>query len=142
MAWRASFEGRLSDIYSKAKARAKKKHLPFTISLEWVRIKLRKAMAHFERLGIPFDFTVPSGRQQQPLAPSLDQIIPGLGYTEENTQIIHWCWNAFKGQYFTDIQAMEHAEKMVSIYQNIKAAKAQALIDRNESRETMISTAT
>lgn len=37
--------------------------------------------------------------------PSLDQIVPGKGYTTENVQIVVWWYNAAKGNWFTEEEA-------------------------------------
>ena len=36
---------------------------------------------------------------QTPFAPSLDQIVPGGGYTPENTQVVVWIYNAAKNHW-------------------------------------------
>lgn len=65
-----------------------------TITVDWICERIERG--HCEVTGIPFDLSrVPSGRN--PFTPSLDQKIPGGGYTPENTQVVVWIYNAAKG---------------------------------------------
>ena len=65
-----------------AKQRAKSKGIPF--SLEWRNIQKRIDAGICEVTGIPFDLMTPKSWN----APSIDQIIPGMGYTPENVRVI------------------------------------------------------
>lgn len=42
------------------------------------------------------------GGKKLPFAPSLDQKVPGGGYTPENTQVVLWAYNAAKGDWGHD----------------------------------------
>ena len=68
-------------LYHNAKSRAKKKGIPFNITLEDITIPDTCPL-----LDIPIKcFT---GDKKSPHNPSLDQIVPGLGYTPDNIQVI------------------------------------------------------
>jgi hypothetical protein len=71
-----------------AKQRAKAKGLPF--ALDWRNIQARIDGGVCEVTGIPFDLFHPKSWN----APSLDQIVPGLGYTPSNTRVIIYALNA------------------------------------------------
>ena len=73
------------NLFRNAKNRAKAKGLPFTLTKEWVveRIEWGKC----ELSGIPFNLEV--GREVSgPFSPSIDKIVPELGYTPENCRVI------------------------------------------------------
>lgn len=57
---------------------------------------------HCPVTGIPFDLRPNeksrSGRQTNPFAPSLDRLDPRKGYTNENTRVVIWHYNAMKGE--------------------------------------------
>jgi hypothetical protein len=86
-----TLSGRCVALLKNAEARAKDKGLPCTITLAW--ITERVAVGHCAVTGLPFAIEE-VGRG---LSPSLDQIIPGLGYTPENTQVVCWLYNRAKG---------------------------------------------
>lgn len=70
-----------------AKARAKRKGLPFNITVEDIVIP-----THCPLLGIP----LASGRKTTPNSPSLDRMIPRLGYVKGNVWVISHRANAIK----------------------------------------------
>jgi len=67
-------------MYHNAQHRAKKKGIPFTISMEDIVIPETCPL-----LGIPL---VSTNDKRDPRNPSLDQIDPGKGYTLDNIQVI------------------------------------------------------
>ena len=67
-------------MYHNAQYRAKKKGIPFTISMEDIVIPETCPL-----LGIPL---VSTNNKRDPRNPSLDQIDPGKGYTPDNIQVI------------------------------------------------------
>ena len=83
---------RLSDVRRQmlynAKQRAKKANLPFNITIDDLTIPEKCPV-----LGI--DIVIGSG---QPVdgSPSLDKIIPSLGYVKGNVEVISWRANALK----------------------------------------------
>lgn len=80
-----------------ARCRAAKKNIPFNLDEEWMRSKWTGFCAI---TGVPFvaAFERYGARGPHAYSPSLDQIIPGGGYTKGNVRIVLWCVNAFKGQ--------------------------------------------
>ena len=72
-----------------AKQRAKKKGLPFDLELADISIP-----AFCPALGIPL--FVGAGRGPKPNAPSLDRIVPELGYVRGNVAVISYKANAIK----------------------------------------------
>ena len=80
-------------LYRTAKNRAKAKGLPFTLTKEWVveRIEWGKC----ELSGIPFNLEVGRG-VSGPFSPSIDKIVPELGYTPENSRMILCGINSLK----------------------------------------------
>lgn len=80
-------------LWNNARQRARKSGLPFTISLDWVQQRFREGRCSVT--GIEFDLSFGKAHAR-PFGPSLDQIKPGAGYTEENTQVVVWIYNAAK----------------------------------------------
>ncbi len=74
-----------------ARSRAKQCNLPYQLSLEWLENKL--AVGVCEVTGITFK------NERGPYAPSLDQRIPGAGYTLKNTQVVVRMYNTAKGDW-------------------------------------------
>lgn len=77
-----------------ARKHAKKKNLPFNIDPEYVFKKLKDG--YCEKTGIRFNFT--SGTKN-PCSPSIDKIVPAIGYVKGNVRCIVWALNLFKGEY-------------------------------------------
>jgi hypothetical protein len=83
---------RANYLWDAAKLRAKKKGLPLTITKDWVEGKL--SAGHCEVSGLPFDMSESWSKTRRcPMAPSIDQIEPGLGYTENNCRMVLTCVN-------------------------------------------------
>lgn len=89
--------GRSSRLVIAARGRAKHSGIPFTITKEWLSPKMDLGVC--EVTGIKLDLSaVPGGSGiRPPFGPSLDQILPGMGYTPENTQLVCWMYNCAKG---------------------------------------------
>jgi hypothetical protein len=87
---------RASRLVRSAKERAVAKGLPFTITTVGIAARLRLGVC--EVTGVALDFSHRSERQQHvaPFGPSLDRIDPEGGYTDENTQLVAWAYNAAK----------------------------------------------
>lgn len=96
-----------------AAERAVSKGVPFSISPEWAVERLKPGKC--EVTGIPFDFNREglAPGVMNPFAPSLDRKTPKLGYTEENTRIVIWLYNAAKGGW-TDENVLRMAEALVA----------------------------
>lgn len=87
----------ISNLLSQSKHRAKLKGVEHNITAEWLQPKLERGVC--EITGLPFDFSFGLGKGKLPWAPTLDRIIPELGYTKENTQVVVWMYNAAKHTY-------------------------------------------
>ena len=75
-------------LHRYAKLRSKKKNIPFDIEISDVVIP-----THCPILGIPLAF---SRKALGPGSPTLDKIIPTLGYTKGNVQVLSWKANKLK----------------------------------------------
>lgn len=75
--------------------RCKQRGIDFDLTPEFVESRLRSGC---ERTGIQFDFAGGRG----PFSPSVDRVRPGEGYTQDNVQIVVWCYNAAKGDWSHD----------------------------------------
>jgi hypothetical protein len=88
-------EGRANKLWLDARRRAKTKGLVFTISKAWVIEALEHGMC--PRTTETFYTGEPRTKGvNEPNAPSLDRIVPELGYTQENTQVVIWAYNCAK----------------------------------------------
>ena len=76
-------------MFHNAKHRAKKKGLPFTITMEDIVIPVQCPLLGIELVSTP--------DKRDPRNPSLDQIDPGKGYTLDNIQVISSRANWLKG---------------------------------------------
>ncbi len=81
-------------LFKNARARARKRGIPFEITSDWIKEKL--SIGRCEVTGIPF------ADYHSPWSPSLDQIIPGHGYTKENTQLVVYAYNMAKNRFSHD----------------------------------------
>lgn len=84
-------------LTSDAKRRAKTKGIPF--DLDWRDIQKRIDKGACEVSGIRFDLMTPKAWN----APSLDQIVPGKGYTKTNTRVVLHAVNSMVGTWGLDV---------------------------------------
>ena len=90
-------------LWHRIKLRATESTIPCTITLQEIIEKLEATNGICPATGDLFNYDLIG--TANPYSPSLDQIVPGLGYTIENTQIVCWWYNAAKGDWFTDEEA-------------------------------------
>jgi hypothetical protein len=76
-------------MISRAKARAKSKNIPFDLCFDDIVIPEQCPI-----LGIPFE--VSNGKGPSPSSPSLDRIVPELGYVKDNIMVISMRANQIK----------------------------------------------
>lgn len=76
---------------SSARTRARESDIPFDLTDEWGAARWT---GKCELTGIPF--RIVRGVGTKIFAPSLDRIIPSLGYVQSNCRFILFCVNAFK----------------------------------------------
>lgn len=71
-----------------------------TITFEEILEKLVECDGFCVVTGEPFNLSSTGDiATSNPYMPSLDQIVPGKGYTKENVQVVVWWFNAAKGNY-------------------------------------------
>ncbi|RZD49570.1 MAG: hypothetical protein CXT65_05205 [Methanobacteriota archaeon] len=68
--------------------------MEFGLDIEWVKKRIQ--LGTCEASGVPFDLQSKSG-QLSPRTPTIDRIIPELGYTKENCRIICMALNTLFG---------------------------------------------
>ena len=74
-----------------ARVRARKKALPFNLTKEWCESRWT---GRCEVTGVKF---IVGTKIRGPFSPSLDQIKPSAGYTQDNCRFILWAVNNMKG---------------------------------------------
>jgi hypothetical protein len=116
-------------LLNSAKARANKHGLPFDLDLEWMKSRWT---GRCELTGIPF--VSGSGRGKSGiLSPTIDKIIPALGYVRTNCRIILKSVNLFKLN-GTDEQMYRTAEALLAMRLTTAPHK-----DQSGSQEVSIS---
>lgn len=85
-AHRQTSKGKARHLFGLAKSRAKKKGLLFTITFDWVLEQIQNGTCQLS--GENFDLAAYGRNRKNPYNPSIDQIIPGFGYTPENSRVI------------------------------------------------------
>ena len=97
------------NLFHSARNRAKAKGLPFTLTKGWVaeRVECGKC----ELSGISFNLEAKRG-MQGPYSPSIDKIVPELGYIPENCRMILYGLNALKST-GTDEDIMNIAKALI-----------------------------
>jgi len=79
---------------ARAKHRAAKGGLPFSITKEWAIEKMEAADYRCEETGLPFLMKCDAQSFMRPYVPSLDRRDPALGYTKDNVRIVVFAFNA------------------------------------------------
>lgn len=97
-----SLRGRSVYLWTHARQRASVKGLPFTITKQTVYDRLVSLNGIAEVTFCTLDLKTRYDVQKNPYAPSLDQRIPGRGYTPENFQIVTDWYNRFKNDLCDD----------------------------------------
>lgn len=94
-------ETRALYLFGAVKLRARKKGLPFDLTLDWVRERVLSGRCSLS--GIDFDYAPPpNGWRYNPRGPSVDQITPGAGYTMANCRVVITALNNALSQYGDD----------------------------------------
>jgi hypothetical protein len=88
---RATKEGHLALFLSKIKNRAKNQNIPFDLDLEFLT-----SIATDECPVFKTPFTWGHGKGRHPYRPSLDKVVPELGYVKYNVVFISYKANAIK----------------------------------------------
>jgi len=108
---------RAMTLVSGAKQRAKKKGIPFDLTVDHIQDILEEGECQVT--GLPFDIQPHQrGRDMTKKAmhaPSLDQIRPSGGYTIDNVQVVVYNYNTLKSN-GTDEEALRTARALVVRY--------------------------
>ncbi len=98
--YRATLNGKISSLLKSTKFRAKRFNLPYELDRNWLLEKFRSGHFKCEKTGVNFTFDKPlKGYSRNPYSPSLDRVIPKLGYTKENTKLVITAYNIAKNQW-------------------------------------------
>lgn len=89
--------GRAVVLVQCARKRAAQKGLPFALSVRWVEERIEAG--HCEITGLPFNLNGERESWRDPWAPSLDQTVPGAGYTEQNVKVVACIYNLAKSDF-------------------------------------------
>ena len=103
---RLTTKGRAQMLLSSARIRARKKKIPFNLSLNWLYERMERGVC--EVTGIPFDYSAPTTTSTNKFAPSLDRQDNSKGYTEDNTAVVVWLYNVAKRD-FSSQEILEFA---------------------------------
>lgn len=86
-----------------ARRRAAASGVPFDISLEWGMKQVEEAGFRCALTGIPFYADHPHASSKHPFGPSLDRVVPKLGYTTTNTRIVCLAVNVMLMDWGTEV---------------------------------------
>ena len=92
---------RLTRMLSSAKNRAKRQGVDFDLTIDYL---LTIASDNCPVDGFPMEWRVNKEQEAGPAmrTPSLDKVIPSLGYTKGNVQVICWQYNSWKRNMLVD----------------------------------------
>lgn len=96
------------EMIKTAKDRAAKQGIPFDLTNEW---GAQRWTGFCELTGLPFDDQVGKG-ETSPRSPSIDKIIPALGYVQTNCRFVLIAVNMMKGS-GTDADVLAVAQAIV-----------------------------
>lgn len=111
--WRRHFEtpaGRSLQLWHAARRRAALRGLEFTLDLALVRKWARKGTCMATGVAIDWIGGRGVGPGRNVFGPSLDRLNADKGYTNKNTRLTVWAWNALKGT-ATDAEAWAFIEE-------------------------------
>lgn len=74
-------------VFAAAAARAKKRNIAFSLTIEWASEKIKNGVCEVTSLPFNFDRAGKTTRRN-PFFPSIDQIEAGKGYTPENCRMV------------------------------------------------------
>ena len=105
---------RADNLLESARIRAQVQRVPFTLKAKWILDRLIAGKC--EQTGLAFDhhrLHAPADGLRSNFGASLDRIVPSLGYTPENCQLVVWAYNAAKGS-GTDAEVMRMAQALIA----------------------------
>lgn len=83
-----------ADLIRAARTRARKTGVPCDLPFSWAAQRLEDG--HCEVTGVPFKL---GAGPREANSPSIDRIVPELGYVESNCRMVIWMYNAAKSEY-------------------------------------------
>ena len=110
----ASRNGRAYILRRGAKLRAAKQNLPFNLSIEWVRERISNGICEVTKLPLILvnQHTYNTQNNMQPFSPSIDRIVPSLGYIESNCRLVCSIFNLCK-HHWTDDDVKKFAQAYI-----------------------------
>jgi hypothetical protein len=91
--------GWLSLLYQRTKDRARMKKIPFRLTKDEFRALAMQSEGRCVVTGKPFDWGRPDSCKTAPYAPTLDRIVPAIGYTATNCRIVAHAVNCAMGDW-------------------------------------------
>jgi len=104
-------KGWTARLIARTKHRANKNNIPYDIDIHWFRDKL--SSMHCEITGIHFPLDFYTRGERTPFSPSIDRIIPELGYVKTNCQVVCFIYNYAKAN-FTDEDVLRMAQALIN----------------------------
>lgn len=98
-AWKEQNPRRIwaATAYKSAKARARKKGVPFNLTIEYVMSIMPDRCPVFDT-----EFKFCGNKVSSDVSPSLDRIVPAMGYVEGNVKVISMKANNIKNKYCSE----------------------------------------
>jgi hypothetical protein len=110
-----------NQLYWHKKSQCEREQRPFDLTPEWIEERLQKGTC--EMTGVKFQLS--TGRKKAPFQPSLDQILPGAGYTQDNVQLVCLCYN-FAKHTFHPADVLIMAEGLLNTHLRKRKERQQA----------------
>lgn len=109
-AYATDWRHRIKRLFFNARDRARRKGIPFTVTLDELLQQLAENRFRCARTGIRF--RLDQGDGASPWVPSLDRIEPAAGYVTGNVQIVCVIYNLAKNK-ATDADVLTMAQRLV-----------------------------
>ena len=82
------------------RSRSKKRGFPFNLTVEFLAEKIMRGRC--EVTGIPFELGSSDEHHTKAFSPSVDRIIPGGGYTQNNVRVVVYIYNIARSDFSED----------------------------------------
>jgi hypothetical protein len=106
-------------LWKAAKGRAAKEGVAFSLSRAWVEDQMRGNCAV---TGLAFNLEISGHRARKPHSPSIDRVIPGGAYSEENCRMVVTIYNLARSN-FSDEDVLELARALLGLTKSKSASK-------------------